>query len=163
MKNDSFIKKLQKRIPSIQIYAERGKYHAVHEGTLLTWRTQPKWDNEEVIEATGFHTKGVDQESDPYTDYYPGTFWENGTQAIDRLVPPPPKFKPGSLVRGKAENKRAKRHGYAGQTALVTKASGKYMSLQFVCHEYNAKINNAMTNPWNSITYPVRDFELVSG
>ena len=62
MKNDSFIKKLQKRIPSIHVYAERGKYHAVHEGTLLTWRTSPKWDNEEVIEATGFHTKGVDQD-----------------------------------------------------------------------------------------------------
>lgn len=161
MKNDSFIKKLQKRIPSIQIYAERGKYHAVHEGTLLTWRTSPKWDNEEVIEATGFHTKGVDQESDPYTDYYPGTFWDNGTQAIDRLCPPPPKFTPGVLVRGKPENKRAKRMGYAGKTALVTKASGKYMSLQFVSSEDNEWLNG--TTGWNGMSYAVRDFELVSG
>ena len=162
MKNESFVKKLKKRIPGIEVIEDSHRWSAVHDGTLLTWRTQPKWDNKEIIEAAGFHTQGVDQESDPHTDYYPGTFWDNGTQAIDRLCPPPPKFKPGSLVRGK-DNKRAQRLGYAGQTALVTKASGKYMSLQFVCHEYNTKINNAMTNPWNSITYPVRDFELVSG
>jgi hypothetical protein len=156
MKNDSFIKKLQKRIPSIHIYAERGKYHAVHEGTLLTWRTSPKWDNKEVIEATGFHTKGVDQESDPYTDYYPGTFWSNGTQAIDRLCPPPNKFKAGQLVRGK-DNKRAKRWGYAGKTALITKAPpGDRFVLQWIDHEDNH------SSSYNSY-YPTRDFELVSG
>ena len=156
MKNDSFIKKLQKRIPSIQIYAERGKYHAVHEGTLLTWRTSPKWDNKEVIEATGFHTKGVDQESCPQTDYYPGTFWDNGTQAIDRLCPPPNKFKAGQLVRGK-DNKRANRWGYASKTALVTKAPpGDRFVLQWVDHEDNH------TSSYNSY-YPTRDFELVSG
>lgn len=156
MKNDSFIKKLQKRIPSIQIYAERGKYHAVHEGTLLTWRTSPKWDNEEVIEATGFHTKGVDQESDPQTDYFPGTFWSNGTQAIDRLCPPPNKFKAGQLVRGK-DNKRAKRWGYAGKTALVTKAPpGDRFVLQWIGFEddHPSSYNNY---------YPTRDFDLVSG
>ena len=156
MKNDSFIKKLQKRIPSIHIYAERGKYHAVHEGTLLTWRTSPKWDNKEVIEATGFHTKGVDQESCPQTDYYPGTFWDNGTQAIDRLCPPPNKFKAGQLVRGK-DNKRANRWGYASKTALVTKAPpGDRFVLQWVDHEDNH------TSSYNSY-YPTRDFELVSG
>ena len=156
MKNDSFIKKLQKRIPSIQIYAERGKYHAVHEGTLLTWRTSPKWDNKEVIEATGFHTKGVDQESCPQTDYYPGTFWDNGTQAIDRLCPPPNKFKAGQLVRGK-DNKRANRWGYASKTALVTKAPpGDRFVLQWVDHEDNHP------SSYNSY-YPTRDFELVSG
>ena len=156
MKNDSFIKKLQKRIPSIQIYAERGKYHAVHEGTLLTWRTSPKWDNKEVIEATGFHTKGVDQESCPQTDYYPGTFWDNGTQAVDRLCPPPNKFKAGQLVRGK-DNKRANRWGYASKTALVTKAPpGDRFVLQWVDHEDNH------TSSYNSY-YPTRDFELVSG
>ena len=89
-----------------------------------------------------FHTKGVDQESDPYTDYYPGTL-QNGTQAIDRLCPPPP-VQANSLVRG--DNNKAQSVMDTQATLLVTKAS-KYMSLQFVCHEYNAKINNAMTNP----------------
>ena len=156
MKNESFIKKLKKRIPSIVIEEERGHYYAVYESTLLTWRTQPKWDDESVIEAAGFHTQGVDQQADPYTDYYPGTFWDNGTQAIDRLCPPPNKFKAGQLVRAK-DNKRAKRWGYAGKTALVTKApSGDRFVLQWVGFEddHPSSYNNY---------YPTRDFDLVSG
>ena len=154
MKNESFIKKLKKRIPSIVIEEERGHYYAVHENTLLTWRTQPRWDDESVIEAAGFHTKGVDQQADPYTDYYPGTFWDNGTQAIDRLCPPPNKFKAGQLVRAK-DNKRANRWGYAGKTALVTKApSGDRFVLQWVDLQEVSSYNNY---------YPTRDFDLVSG
>ena len=103
----------------------------------------------------------MNQESDPHTDYFPGTYWDNATLLIDRLVPPPPKFTPGSLVRGKVENKRANRHGYAGKIALVTKASGKYMSLQFVSDE--AWDSGPGPTVWNSMSYPVRDFELVSG
>ena len=156
MKNESFVKKLKKRIPGIQVVEDSHRWSATHEGTLLTWRTQPKWDDENVIVAAGFHTQGVDQESDPYTDYYPGTFWDNGTQAIDRLSPPPNKFKAGQLVIGK-QNKRAKRWGYAGKTALVTKApSGDQAIMQFVgsdAVEYKS-YNNC---------YPTRDFDLVSG
>jgi hypothetical protein len=156
MKNESFVKKLKKRIPGIEVVEDSHRWSATHEGTLLTWRTQPKWDDENVIVAAGFHTQGVDQESDPYTDYYPGTFWDNGTQAIDRLSPPPNKFKAGQLVIGK-QNKRAKRWGYAGKTALVTKApSGDQAIMQFVgsdAVEYKS-YNNC---------YPTRDFDLVSG
>ena len=157
MKNESFVKKLKKRIPGIEVIEDSEyRWSAVHEGTLLTWRVQPKWDNKEVLEAAGFHTQGVDQESDPYTDYYPGTFWDNGTQAIDRLCPPPNKFKAGQLVIGK-QNKRAHRYGYAGKTALVTKApAGDQAVLQFVgadAIEYKSYNNY----------YPTRDFDLVSG
>ena len=156
MKNESFVKKLKKRIPGIVIVEDDHRWSATHNGTLLTWRTQPRWDNKEIIEAAGFHTQGVDQESDPYTDYYPGTFWDNGTQAIDRLCPPPNKFKAGQLVIGK-QNKRAHRYGYAGKTALVTKApSGDQAVLQFVgadAIEYKS---------YNDYYY-TRDFDLVSG
>ena len=157
MKNESFVKKLKKRIPGIEVIEDDNYgWSATHEGTLLTWRTQPKWDDKEVIEAAGFHTQGVDQESDPYTDYYPGTFWDNGTQAIDRLSPPPNKFKAGQLVRAK-DNKRAKRWGYAGKTALITKApTGDMATMQFVgkdAIEYKSHNNY----------YPTRDFDLVSG
>ena len=157
MKNESFVKKLKKRIPGIEVIEDSEyRWSAVHEGTLLTWRVQPKWDNKEVLEAAGFHTQGVDQESDPYTDYYPGTFWDNGTQAIDRLCPPPNKFKAGQLVIGK-QNKRAHRYGYAGKTALVTKApAGDQAVLQFVgadAIEYKS---------YNDYYY-TRDFDLVSG
>ena len=156
MKNESFVKKLKKRIPGIEVIESDHRWSATHNGTLLTWRTQPKWDNKDVIEAAGFHTQGVDQESDPYTDYYPGTFWDNGTQAIDRLCPPPNKFKAGQLVIGK-QNKRAHRYGYAGRTALVTKApAGEQAVLQFVgadAIEYKS---------YNDYYY-TRDFDLVSG
>tara|TARA_Y100000592_G_scaffold88814_1_gene145149 strand:- start:2707 stop:3177 length:471 start_codon:yes stop_codon:yes gene_type:complete len=156
MKNESFVKKLKKRIPGIEVIEDDHRWSATHNGTLLTWRTQPRWDNKEIIEAAGFHTQGVDQESDPYTDYYPGTFWDNGTQAIDRLCPPPNKFKAGQLVIGK-QNKRAHRYGYAGKTALVTKApSGDQVVLQFVgadAIEYKS---------YNDYYY-TRDFDLVSG
>ena len=156
MKNESFVKKLKKRIPGIEVIEDDHRWSATHNGTLLTWRTQPRWNNKEIIEAAGFHTQGVDQESDPYSDYYPGTFWDNGTQAIDRLCPPPNKFKAGQLVVGK-QNKRAHRYGYAGKTALVTKApSGDQAVLQFVgtdAIEYKS---------YNDYYY-TRDFDLVSG
>ncbi len=156
MKNESFVKKLKKRIPGIQVVEDHHRWSATHNDTLLTWRTQPRWDNKEIIEAAGFHTQGVDQESDPYTDYYPGTFWDNGTQAIDRLCPPPNKFKAGQLVVGK-QNKRAHRYGYAGKTALVTKApSGDQAVLQFVGTD---TIEYKSYNDY----YYTRDFDLVSG
>ena len=60
MKNESFVKKLKKRIPGIEVVEDDNyRWSAVHEGTLLTWRTQPRWDNKEIIEAAGFHTQGV--------------------------------------------------------------------------------------------------------
>ena len=156
MKNESFVKKLKKRIPGIEVSEDSYRWSATHEDTLLTWRVSPKWDNPEVMQAQGFHTQGVDQESDPYTDYYPGTFWDNGSQAIDRLCPPPNKFTAGQLVRAK-DNKRAKRWGYAGKTALITKApSGDQAVMQFVgkdAIEYKSHNNY----------YPTRDFDLVSG
>ena len=77
-------------------------------------------------------------------------------QAIDRLSPPPNKFKAGQLVVGKT-NKRAKRWGYAGKTALITKApTGDMATMQFVgkdAIEYKSHNNY----------YPTRDFDLVSG
>ena len=46
MKNESFVKKLKKRIPGIVIIEDSEyRWSATHDGTLLTWRVQPKWDN----------------------------------------------------------------------------------------------------------------------
>tara|TARA_Y100000592_G_scaffold88717_1_gene144895 strand:- start:510 stop:1028 length:519 start_codon:yes stop_codon:yes gene_type:complete len=172
MKYKSFINKLKKRLGTEDLDITTDEFGAngrrewlVYEDTVARWHVEPSdWrDPESELVVSSFHTKGVGQESDPHTDYFPGTYWSNATQLIDRLVPPPPKFTPGVLVRGKLENKRAKRHGYAGKTALVTGASGKYMSLQFVSSEDDEWLSNTHTNSWNTLTYPVRDFELVSG
>ena len=60
MKNESFVKKLKKRIPGIDIVEDDGyRWSAIHEGTLLTWRVSPKWDNPEVMQAQSFHTQGA--------------------------------------------------------------------------------------------------------
>ena len=172
MKYKSFINKLKKRLGTKDLDITTDDFGAngrrewmVYGDTVARWHVEPSdyRNPESELVVSSFHTRGVGQESDPYTDYFPGTYWSNATQLIDRLAPPPPKFQPGSLVRGKAENKRAKRHGYAGKTALVMKASGKYMSLQFVVPEDNEWISNTRTNAWNTLTYPTRDFELVSG
>ena len=172
MKYKSFINKLKKRLGTkdLDITADEFGVNGrrewlVYGDTVARWHVEPcDYRNpESELVVSSFHTKGVGQESDPHTDYFPGTYWSNATQLIDRLVPPPPKFTPGVLVRGKPENKRAKRHGYAGKTALVTGASGKYMSLQFISSEDNEWLANTQTNAWNRYTYPVRDFELVSG
>ena len=170
MKYKTFINKMTKRLgvsnkENLQI--ESGSWSGycrkewlVHGDTIASWRVELKdWDNQDSeLVATSFHTKGIGQESDPYTDYYPGTYWSNATQLINRLKDPPAKYPAGSLVRGKAKNKRAMRMGYAGKTALVTKSSGNYMSLQFVDDDWYCS-----SNGFSTMTYPVRDFELISG
>lgn len=170
MKYKSFINKLKKRLGTKDLDITTDEFGVngrrewlVYEGTVARWHVERDdyRDPESELVVSSFHTKGVGQESDPHTDYFPGTYWDNATQLIDRLVPPPPKFTPGVLVRGKPENKRAKRMGYAGKTALVTGASGKYMKLKFVESEADELLNGLPS--WSAISYPVRDFELVSG
>ncbi len=170
MKYKSFINKLKKRLGTKDLDITTDEFGAngrrewlIYGDTVARWHVEREdyRDPESELRVSSFHTRGVGQESDPCTDYFPGTYWSNATQLIDRLVPPPPKFAPGVLVRGKPENKRAKRLGYADKTALVIKASGHHMSLQFVGGEDNEWLNRR--GGWNGMSYPVRDFELVSG
>ena len=170
MKYKSFMNKLKKRLGTKDLDITTDEFGVngrrewlVYGDTVARWHVELSdyRDPESELVVSSFHTKGAGQESDPHTDYFPGTYWGNATQLIDRLVPPPPKFTPGVLVRGKPENKRAKRMGYAGKTALVTKASGKYMGLQFISSGDNEWLNG--TTGWNGMSYAVRDFELVSG
>jgi len=165
MKYDSFIKKLKKRLgakeydldtresatPSVNGHKE----WLMYEGTLASWRVQPSdWrDPKSAPEVAGFHSRRANDLPDSMTDYFPGTYWDNATQLIDSLEPPPAKYPAGSLVRGK-DNKRAKRCGYVGRHALVTKSHcARYFTLQFV-----GEINGRTHGNY----YPVRDFELVS-
>ena len=80
--------------------------------------------------AAGFHVRSEDDHSDSMTDYFAGAFFNNCTQMLNAIDPPPSKFTEGSLVRGK-NNKRAARLGVAGRTALITKVNsyGCYMLL----------------------------------
>ena len=97
------------------------------------------------------HVKRAGDESDPHTDYFPGCFYDNITQALNSIAPLPPKYSVGSLVRFKS-NKRNHRWNLAGKVALVIQAeAGGNYKLQYdgVDERYN---------PF----YAQRDIELVS-
>ena len=97
------------------------------------------------------HVKRAGDQSDPHTDYFPGCFYDNITQALNSIAPLPPKYSVGSLVRFKS-NKRNHRWNLAGKVALVIQAeAGGNYKLQYdgVDERYN---------PF----YAQRDLELVS-
>ena len=97
------------------------------------------------------HTVRDGLKSDPHTDYFPGTFWDNITQALNTIAPLPPKYPVGSLVRFK-HNKRNNRWRLAGKVALVTQAeAGGNYKLQYEGSEDRY-------NPF----YAQRDIERVS-
>ena len=77
------------------------------------------------------HVKRASEESDPHTDYFPGCFFDNITQALNHMAPLPPKYPVGSLVRFK-NNKRNNRWNLAGKVALVVQAeAGGNYKLQY--------------------------------
>ena len=97
------------------------------------------------------HVKRASEESDPHTDYFPGCFFDNITQALNYMAPLPPKYSVGSLVRFK-DNKRNNRWKLAGKVALVIQAeAGGNYKLQY-------EGVNEQYNPF----YSQRDIELVS-
>ena len=101
-------------------------------------------------EACNFHVRGVNDHTDLHTDYFAGSFRDNITQVCESLLPSPPKYPVGSLVRGK-QNKRAMRQGYAGRVGLVMEAkAGDYARIAWT----------GETQPrWGWPTYPTRDLE----
>lgn len=97
------------------------------------------------------HTVRDGLESDPHTDYFPGSFWDNITQALNYIVPLPAKYPVGSLIRFK-DNKRMNRSKMAGKIALVIEAaSGGNYKVQY-------DGSQDRYNPY----YSERDLELVS-
>jgi len=125
-------------------------------GSFLTQQTYGEREDgtygpiEGEWEAMNWHCRREDDHSDIQTDYFAGCYWDNCTQLIQSLKPPTAKYPIGCLVRGK-QNKRAKRHGYAGKTGMVIDA-GQYMKIKWLDHKVN----------YEYLTYPERDMELVS-
>ena len=97
------------------------------------------------------HVKRASEESDPHTDYFPGCFFDNITQALNYMAPLPPKYSVGSLVRFKS-NKRNHRWNLAGKVALVVQAeAGGNYKLQY----------DGVEDRYNPF-FAQRDIELVS-
>ena len=148
MQFDKFVKKVKNRL-GVEIHnIGKSKCWFEYKNRICSFYREEKWDKPGVYEARGFHMRCKNDVSDMMTDYFAGSFFDNGTQLLDYLKPPAGKFPIGTLVRGK-DNKRATRQGYAGRLAMVM-SSGKWMQLHW-CEE-------GMHNG----NYPERDFEKVA-
>ena len=157
MKLENALKKVRNRAKIVgrEVSIEQNDYH--NNGQVKVWiqfedsnQLLSFWTNRDgSISAP--HVKRAGDESDPHTDYFPGCFYDNITQALNSIAPLPPKYSVGSLVRFKS-NKRNHRWNLAGKVALVIQAeAGGNYKLQYdgVDERYN---------PF----YAQRDIELVS-
>ena len=157
MKLENALKKVRNRAKIVgrEVSIEQNDYH--NNGQVKVWiqfegsnQLLSFWTNRDgSISAP--HVKRAGDESDPHTDYFPGCFYDNITQALNSIAPLPPKYSVGSLVRFKS-NKRNHRWNLAGKVALVIQAeAGGNYKLQYdgVDERYN---------PF----FAQRDIELVS-
>ena len=129
MKRTSFLKKAKKLGLTVEENERRCYIH--HNGTVASWFWQESYSHPGELEGTNWHTRGEHQESDPYTDYYPGTFWDNATQMLNRLVPPGSKHKVGALLRCKT-TKRNARYNRTHRVGLMIKAGEKQAQIQWL-------------------------------
>ena len=105
-------------------------------------------------EAHNFHVRRESDVSCLYSDYHAGSFRDNITQVCESLLPSPPKFAPGTLVRGR-NNKRATRQGFAGLVGLVTGTGHNgYCVVDWV--------GNSGPKSSYKVSYSERDLELAS-
>ena len=149
MLHEKAVKKIEKAL-GVKVEQMGHRWGCVYDGHVLSWISSPQWDNKDVLEASNWHIRRVDDHSDSMVDYFAGSHRDNLTQLIHAVKPPEPKFPVGSLVQGK-ENKRAQRQGYASRLAIVTEA-GQYMYLKWVSGDDDRY----------RISYPERDFQLAS-
>jgi hypothetical protein len=130
MKKTTFLKKVKKLGLTVDEPIDGRRCYIHHNGQIASWFWQENWQTGE-LEGTNWHIKGEHQESDPYTDYFPGYFTDNATQMLNRLVPPGSKHKVGSLVRCK-ENKRNGRFNRVARMGLMIDAGEKQAKVQWL-------------------------------
>ncbi|MAJ45540.1 MAG: hypothetical protein CMF96_12475 [Candidatus Marinimicrobia bacterium] len=128
-----------------------------HNGYVGSFLANGRCDDEDQMDADAhnFHIRRCDDHSDLQSDYHAGSFRDNITQVCESLLPSPPKFPAGSLVRGR-DNKRANRQGFAGLVGLVTQPTGHggYCYVEWMGP-------NAPKSKYK-VSYSERDLELAS-
>ena len=157
MKLENALKKVRNRAKIVgrEVSIEQNDYH--NNGQVKVYirfedsnQLLSFWTNSDGTISSP-HTVRDGLKSDPHTDYFPGTFWDNITQALNTIAPLPPKYSVGSLVRFKS-NKRNHRWKLAGKVALVVQAeAGGNYKLQY-------EGNEDRYNPF----YAQRDIERLS-
>ena len=136
----------------IEVKLVSHRWTFVHDGYVGSFLANGCGSDEDQMDADAhnFHVRGVNDHSDLMTDYHAGSFRDNITQVCESLLPSPPKYPVGSLVRGK-QNKRAMRQGYAGRVGLVMEANaGDYARIAWT---------GEAQPRWGWPTYPTRDLE----
>tara|TARA_B100001778_G_C18425158_1_gene555138 strand:+ start:246 stop:719 length:474 start_codon:yes stop_codon:yes gene_type:complete len=157
MKLENALKKVRNRAKVVdrEVSIEQNDYH--NNGQVKVYirfedsnQLLSFWTNSDGTISSP-HTVRDGLKSDPHTDYFPGTFWDNITQALNSIAPLPPKYPVGSLVRFK-DNKRNNRWKLAGKVALVIQAeAGGNYKVQY----------DGVENRYNPF-YSQRDLEVVS-
>ena len=138
----------------VQLVGHRWTF--VHNGYIGSFLANGRCSDEDQMDADAhnFHVRREGDVSCLYSDYHAGSFRDNITQVCESLLPSPPKFVAGSLVRGK-QNKRAIRNNYAGRVGLVMPDGGNgYVRIAWAGATPNHRGN------WP--TYPERDLELAT-
>ena len=136
----------------IEVKLVSHRWTFVHDGYVGSFLANGRGSDEDQMDADAhnFHVRGVNDVSCLYSDYHAGSFRDNITQVCESLLPSPPKYPVGSLVRGK-QNKRAMRQGYAGRVGLVMEAkAGDYARIAWT---------GEAQPRWGWPTYPTRDLE----
>ena len=157
MKLEAALKKIRNRAKKLdrKVDIEQNDYH--NNGQVKVYvrfeesnQLLSFWTNRDGTISSP-HTVRDGLKSDPHTDYFPGSFWDNITQALNYIVPLPAKYPVGSLIRFK-DNKRMNRSKMAGKIALVIEAaSGGSYKVQY-------DGSQDRYNPY----YSERDLELLS-
>ena len=157
MKLENALKKVRNRAKVVdrEVSIEQNDYH--NNGQVKVYirfedsnQLLSFWTNSDGTISSP-HTVRDGLKSDPHTDYFPGTFWDNITQALNTIAPLPPKYPVGSLVRFK-DKKRNNRWKLAGKVALVIQAeAGGNYKVQY----------DGVENRYNPF-YSQRDLEMIS-
>ena len=158
MLHEKAVKKVEKALGVKVELIGNCRYGCVYDGQVLSWLVQRQWkvENDKIVkdgplEACNWHVRRVDDHSDPYTDYFAGSYRDNVTQLIHAVKPPEPKFKVGDLVKAK-DNKRANRRGFANKIGVV-KEPGQYMRVHWAGEEWYPNFYQ---------TFPENDFVAVN-
>ena len=141
----------------IEVTNLSGRWTFEHNGYVGSFLANGVLDTDpNVLDASAcnFHVRREDDHSCLYSDYHAGSFRDNITQVCESLLPSPPKFSPGALVRGR-NNKRATRLGFAGLVGLVTDTGhGGYCIVDW--------IGSSAPKQAYKVSYSERDLELAT-
>jgi len=121
MKFESVLKKIERRLPNVEVCNDGSRKFWFHyDGRIVSFYKDEIWNKPGEFCGGGFHMRRENDIPDPMTDYFAGSFYDNITQILNVLSPPPAKYSEGDLVMTK-NTKRMQRWNLANLIGIVTK------------------------------------------